>query len=127
MAPSDDADATGIDEGQRFDSPVAGGDAVVDLEPAVVDGLLVFLAVSGRAAVLGRHHHVAQVHQLADDVGVVGGEVRVHAAVRQDQQRRFLRAVEIPGHEEVGPDFKGVPFVFDAVGFFPFGSGCEVM
>ena len=116
MAPAEDAHAGGVHGLECRHRPVAGGHDVVHLEAAVVDRLVVLAPVAGRAAVLGGHDHVALLHQLADDVRVVGAEVAVDAPVRQEQERALLRRVRALRDEDVRPHAERVPRVRDAVG-----------
>jgi hypothetical protein len=90
VAPAEDPHPGGVHRVERRHRPVAGGHHVVHLEPAVVDRLAVLAPVAGGAPVLGGHDDVALRHQLAHDVGVVGVEVGVDAAVGQEEERQPL-------------------------------------
>src|SRR3546814_14366022 len=48
------------------------------------------LAVAGRAAVVGREHRVAVVHQVLDGGGVAGAALAARAAVHPYQRRHLV-------------------------------------
>ncbi len=120
------ADPVPVDPWVVLDRPVAGGERVVDLAAAVIDGLVKGLPVAGGAAVLGSDHDIALGHELAHDVGVVGREVGVDPAVGQNQEREFAGAVKILRGEEIGVELDRVAGA-DAVGVFlaPLGRAVD--
>ena len=77
---------------------------VVDLLAAVVDRLVVRLAVAGAAAVVGGDDHVAARDRLLHEREHGDAPVAVHAAVHPDHRRVALRPALLERLEQVGRD-----------------------
>src|SRR6185312_12664576 len=108
VAPADDADALAVDFGILPPQHVDRRDHVVDLGAAVVDRVVVLLAVADAAAVFRRDDYIAARHGVADIWNVVfvqvPADVFVHpherrtasarrAGERTEDERRHVEAV----------------------------------
>jgi hypothetical protein len=92
VAPAHDPTRSGSTCGRFSCIHCVGRHVVVDLVAAVVDGVVVRLAVTGAAAVLRRDDDVPALHRLTDERPVDLRPVAVYAAVHPDQSRMAPRA-----------------------------------
>ena len=85
VAPSHHPEPLGIDVRQRLQE-LHRAHHVVDLVAAVVDGVVVLLAVTGAAAILRADDDVAALDRVLDEREHVDAPVAVHAAVHPDHR-----------------------------------------
>src|ERR1035441_4332563 len=103
VAPANDADSPWINFVVALQHPLARGVHVLDLQSPVIDLPPKVAAVTAAAAVIGRNHRVALLHQLAHDMRVlIGGYVAVNLAVGQHDERDLPRRFALPGQEREG-------------------------
>ena len=102
VAPSHDPDPPGIDVRQVLHHPVVRGEHVVDVEPAVVDRIVVLRAEPGAPPVLRRDHDIAALDRLAHEGPRRMAPVSVHSAVHPDRRRVPVRATPVERLKQVG-------------------------
>ena len=94
MAPTDDADARGIDVRIPCRQHADRGHDVVDLAATVVDRVVEHLAVADAAAIFRRNHDVAFARCLADERNVILAQVTANALVHPDKRGVALRPAQ---------------------------------
>ena len=108
VAPADNAYPIRIHDVVAFHHVIARRHHVFVLQAAVVDILVKAPAVTGAAAVVRRDHNIALRQHLPENMHGSRGEIAVHAAVREDQQRILLILLRALGNEHIGIEFQRV-------------------